>query len=475
MTLPAPHSIAIVGGGFAGAVTALHLIASSAGPLDLTVVEPAARLGRGIAYATSEPDHVVNGLAGGFALLENQPERHFLDWLSAEAEAGRWSPPAGDIAQSSPPRALYGAYLERELAEAVRRAGGRVRFTHRRDRVVDVDGPTLTLASGATLTARRVVLATGLHRREPALAAGLLGHPAYVGDIFAPGAFAGAEQASHVLLLGSGLSMLDAVVSLEKRGFRGRYTIVSRRGLLVAPRREVAPWPGTPQAAELPRNARSVLRWIRRERRAVAAAERDWQSLPPLFRQHAAAIWAGLADRERVRLAHRLLPYWNLAMHRGAPSSYAFFARAQAEGRLRHLAGTVTGIVPGDAGLRAGLRVVLCPKGGGAPLHLDADRVVSSLGFEFDWTRIDDPLVRNLLRRGAAVPHPVGVGVRADPATLALVDSEGRISDTLFAVGHPLRGELFEASSLKEQINQATRLAAVLARRAEAGSARRVA
>ncbi|GLK83902.1 FAD/NAD(P)-binding protein [Ancylobacter defluvii] len=272
MTLPDPHSIAIVGGGFAGAVTALRLIASSTGRLDLTVVEPAARLGRGIAYATSEPDHVVNGLAGGFALHENQPERHFLDWLSAEAEAGRWAPPAGDIAQASPPRALYGAYLERELAEAVRRAGGRVRFTHRRDRVVDVDGHTLTLASGAALAAGRVVLATGLHRREPALAVGLLGHPAYVSDIFAADAFAGVEAAADVLLLGSGLSMLDAVVSLEKRGFRGRYTVVSRRGLLVAPRREVAPWPGTPQAGELPRDARSVLRWIRCERRAVAAA-----------------------------------------------------------------------------------------------------------------------------------------------------------------------------------------------------------
>ena len=471
MTLPDPHSIAIVGGGFAGAVTALRLIASSTRRLDLTVVEPAARLGRGIAYATSEPDHVVNGLAGGFALHEDQPERHFLDWLSAEAEAGRWAPPAGDIAQTSPPRALYGGYLERELAEAVRRAGGRVRFTHRRDRVVDVDGHTLMLASGAALAAGRVVLATGLHRREPALAAGLLGHPAYVSDIFAADAFAGVEAAADVLLLGSGLSMLDAVVSLEKRGFRGRYTVVSRRGLLVAPRREVAPWPGTPQAGELPRDARSVLRWIRRERRAVAAAGRDWQSLPPLFRQHAAAIWAGLANRDRTRLARRLLPYWNLAMHRGAPSSYAFFARAQAEGRLRHLAGTVTGIEPGDAGLRAVLR----PKGGGAPLYLDADRVVSSLGFEFDWTRIDDPLVRNLLRRGRAVRHPVGVGVRADPATLALVDSEGRISDTLFAVGHPLRGELFEASSLKEQINQANRLAVLLAHRAEAASARQVA
>lgn len=455
---PAPPGIAIIGGGFAGAVTALRLVETTTGPLDLTIVEPAAGLGRGIAYATSEPGHTVNGLAGGFA-LPGRPAEHFIDWLGVEAEAGRWTPePGRDIAQLSPPRALYGAYVAQELAGAVKRARERVRFTHLRDRAVDLDGDTLLLASGLRLTAGRVVLATGLFRRAPALAADLLDHPAYVGDIFAPEAFAGAERAGHVLLLGSGLSMLDAVVSLEKRGFSGRYTVVSRSGLQVALRREVAPWPGTPQAAELPRDAGAVLRWIRHERRAVAAAGGDWQSLPPLFRERVGPIWAGLADRERVRLARRLLPFWNLAMHRAAPSSYGFFARAREAGRVSHLAGTVTRLEAQGDGLAATLR----PKGGGAPVRLDADLVASTLGFEFDWTRLDDPLARNLLRRGRVVPHPVGLGLRADPRTQALIDHEGRIADTLFAIGHPLRGELFEASSLNEQLNQAGRLAAIL-------------
>ncbi|GAB4064555.1 FAD/NAD(P)-binding protein [Ancylobacter sonchi] len=469
------HDIAIVGGGFAGAVTALRLVEASTAPLDLVIVEPAARLARGIAYATDEPDHTVNGLAAGFILRAGGSPQLFLDWLRAEAEAGRWNPPAGDIAHTSPPRALYGAYAERELARAVRGTQGRVRLVHRRDRAVDLDGHALTLASGATLAARQVVLATGLHRRAPALAAGLADHPAYVGDIFALNAFESAGDAAHVLLLGSGLSMLDAVVSLEKCGFRGHYTVVSRRGLVVAPRREVAPWPGTPEAAELPREAGAVLSWIRRERRAVAAAGQDWQGLPPLFRQLAAPIWAGLDNRAREKLLRRLLPFWNLAMHRAAAPSYAFFARAQAAGRVRSLAGTLSRLDTAGSGLRATLR----PKGGGVPLHIDADLVVSTLGFEFDWTRIDDPLVRSLLRRGLAVPHPVGVGVRADPTTQALIDIEGRISDTLFAVGHPLRGELFEASSLNEQIHQATRLAGILAARlapsAAASPARQVA
>ncbi|MBS7544265.1 FAD/NAD(P)-binding protein [Ancylobacter oerskovii] len=468
MTTAHIQSVAILGGGFAGAVTALRLIAASTGQLDLTLVDPA-RLGRGIAYATGEPDHTVNGFAGGFALHADRPE-HFLEWLAAEAEAGRWAPSVDDLAQASPPRALYGAYVERELLNAAARAGERVRLVHRRDRAVDFDGRVVTLASGASLAAGRVVLATGLHRRRPALGAGLAAHPAFVADPFAPGAFEGAERAGHVLLLGAGLSMLDAVVSLEKRGFRGRYTLVSRSGLLVPLRREVAPWPGTPQAAELPRNAGEVLGWIRRERRAAAAAGRDWQSLPPLFRQHVGAIWAGLADRDRARLLHRLLPFWNLAMHRAAAPSFAFLARARAEGRVHSLAGSVTRLDEAGDGLRATLR----PRGGGAPFPIEADLAVGSLGFEFDWTRIDDPLVKNLLRRGLAVPHPVGAGIRADRATQALIDMDGRISDTLFAVGHPLRGEFFEASSLNEQIAQATRLAAVLVR-ADMAAVRQVA
>ena len=55
--------VAIVGGGFAGAAAALRMIEAGDGSLAITVVEPRAALGRGIAYSTPEPGHLMNGPA----------------------------------------------------------------------------------------------------------------------------------------------------------------------------------------------------------------------------------------------------------------------------------------------------------------------------------------------------------------------------------------------------------------------------
>ncbi len=457
MTGTGHAKLVIIGGGFAGAVTALKTITSAPGGLDIVIVEPSARLGRGIAYATGEGDHVVNGLAGSFALDPDRPE-HFLDWLSAKVAAGLWAPPAGTpLAGSSPPRQLYGAYVEEVLTAALRDTRGRVRLEHRRDRAVDIADGAVILASGERLAAGAVVLATGLFRREPAIAACVAGHPGYVGDPFAPGSFDAVAGADRMLILGCGLTMLDAVISAERHGFRGRYTVISRSGLTVAPRREVPAWPGQAPAA---RTAAEVLRWIQHERRAVRAAGEDWQRLPALFRQHTRAIWAGLNGRERTRLLRRLVPFWNLAQHRAAPSSYVVFERAQKQGRLETLAGTVTRLDVRDGRLVAALRA----RGSGAVNELEADIVVSALGYAFDWTRIDDPLVRNLLARGLAVPHPVGLGIRGAPDSLRVIDARGRPCDWLFAIGHPFRGELWESSSIREILDQATRLGPCLAR-----------
>lgn len=464
-----PRNIVIIGGGFAGAVTALRLIETVRGPLNLVVIEPSKQLGRGIAYATPEPDHVVNGIAGAFTLRPTEPD-HFVQWLARRADAGSWVRlEDADLAHSSPPRGLYGAYVGEELDRAVREAGARLNFTHLRARAVGVGEGAVLTAEGRAISAEAVILATGLHRRrlpvDPALAAS----GRYVDDIFAPDAFAAARQASRVLLLGSGLAMLDTLISLEKQGFRGSYTVVSRRGLLVEPRREVQPWPAEP--GTLPRTAAEVLRWVQRHRRASRVAGADWQGLSALYRDVVPAVWSGLADNERARLLARLLPFWNLSQHRAAPSSFAVLERLRAEGRLVHLAGTVTELHVAASRVAATLR----RRGEQVARSIHADMVVSALGYEFDWNRIDDPLVRNLVASGSVTPHPVGLGLRADPRTLALVDADGRKSHHLFAVGHPLRGEIWESNSIREQLVQASRLAAHIAERTIASEDRQVA
>ncbi|WP_312666044.1 FAD/NAD(P)-binding protein, partial [Pantoea sp. CTOTU49201] len=56
----ATTQVIIVGGGFSGTALAIHLARTSSSRLLITVVEPRASLGGGVAYSTQEPAHRIN-------------------------------------------------------------------------------------------------------------------------------------------------------------------------------------------------------------------------------------------------------------------------------------------------------------------------------------------------------------------------------------------------------------------------------
>ena len=164
-----PH-IAIIGGGFAGAVTALKLARAAPRPLAITIVESRPELGRGIAYSTRNPAHLMNGPAKNFTLYPDQPE-HLAYWLRNQAERDGWRPPAGvAYADSFAPRHLYGDYVQAELENALAQAPHPIAFKHLAGRARDLDGDgaarwAVRLEDGRQLRADYVVLATGLFPR----------------------------------------------------------------------------------------------------------------------------------------------------------------------------------------------------------------------------------------------------------------------------------------------------------------------
>ncbi len=452
-----PDSIVILGGGFAGAATAIKLVEAGYPAGQVTIVEPRTELGRGIAYSTSDLDHLVNGPARMFSLYPGDPG-HLSRWLANHPDRRGWTGPAdGSFDASFPPRYLYGDYVQSELAKTG--------VQHVVDRALDVlpEGEVV-LASGRRLPAGRVVLATGLVRNESGfvISDSVRSQGRYIGDPWAANAYdAIGSSDGDVAIIGSSLTMLDIVISLEKRGFRGRYFTFSRRGLFVQSRREVEAWPAFLRPENLPNTARALLREIQRERRAIATAGEDWQRLVLSLRPFIEPLWASASDIERRRFTRHLRTFWDLAFHRAVPDSMAWLDRVLKQGRFFNMAGRVQGLAPSA---EPGVEVTWRPRGEAESRSRRFDHVVNAAGYEADWRRLSDVLARNLLARGAVRPHPVGFGIEADAATGAVIGSDGHPSRRLYAVGHPLRGAAWEASSVLEQIEGATRVArAVLA------------
>ncbi|WP_156374343.1 FAD/NAD(P)-binding protein [Pseudorhodoferax sp. Leaf274] len=459
-----PH-VVIVGGGLAGTAVALRILKDVEQPIRLSIVESRPTLGLGIAYGTAHPEHLVNGLAKLFSLYDDEPD-HLVRWLRAGAGVGGWQPPAGvAIEESMPPRQVYGAYVLASLTAALSRAGHRVEFRHLRARAVDVLAQhdtgqpryRVVLDDGSQPLADALVLATGifakpLARQAFTVGAGVAPSPRYVGDIWQAGAWDGVARDAQIVYLGAGLSAVDSLIMAEKAGFKGRHLVLSRRGQGVRVREDVQPWPDFLRYAPDAVSLRDLLAQIRVQRREIRRQGASWQRLVPAIRAHVPQLWTLASPRDRQRFLGRLRAYWEAALHRSAAAPLAWQARVHEEGRHRHEAGRVQSIAAQADGR---LAVAWLPRDGRPVQTLVADRVVNCLGFDFDWRQIDDPLVRQLVARGLAQPDPLGFGVQATRETHALRDAAGQPQPGLYAVGHALRGLIWESNAIGEQVPQA--------------------
>jgi len=161
----------------------------------------------------------------------------------------------------------FGIYVQATLQAALLQDARRVHIEKVKDRVTDLQesnrGYLITAASGDTWNADKVVLATGLFRADAAstftIAPELQHDPRLIDDVWRDDAWRAVRADSSLLLIGSSLTALDAMLNAEKHGFNGNYFSISRRGLQVKRREDADPWPdvfGAGQSA--PHTARAV-------------------------------------------------------------------------------------------------------------------------------------------------------------------------------------------------------------------------
>jgi len=433
--------IAIVGGGASGVLLALQLMRRDGKPLSVALIDRAADPGLGIAYATPEADHLLNTPADVMSIYPDAPE-HFTHWLEANRHA------AGARFLS---RQLYGRYLQSALAEAMARGRGRLRIvTGTAVAVADAgERARVTIQDAAAIEARAVVLATG--HRPPSVDKGALR-----GNPWDPGLLAGLDRHASVLVIGTGLTMIDVVISLRGHGHRGKIVALSRRGLLPRPHTASPPALVAPEVEVLFQGALSARLAVFRK---LATAAGGWEALMQALRPRNQDLWQSLDEGEKRRFLRHLRPWWDVHRHRVAPSVWQRIAEAMADGQLAVVAGRIVAM---DAKPdRVGVAIAPRGAGEGEVERRMFDRVIDCRGPR---NGIDDrdPLYAQMAADGLIRPDPLGLGLDVDH-TDALVGAAGRPSARLFALGPPTRGRYWEITAIPDIRAQAARLAGRLA------------
>ena len=455
-----PADILIIGGGLSGTMLAVQLLRLP-GQRKILIIEPRAELGRGEAYSAVELGHTLNGNAARMSVDPDNPD-DLTQWLTAHIAGGGWPESAEQdvpVSELFPPRGLFGVYVQQRLAEA--RAVGALQGStveHICAEAVDLQSDSgsmqLTLSDGRILRGSQAVLATGMFpaARTPQTQSSGLNAAAL--DPWDVAAMRELDPQSTVLIIGSGLTMVDAVVSLEQAGHRGPIEVFSRHGLLPHVRRQPPAWVDFLAADHSIRTPRQLVRELRRHCRDAIAQGIDWQAPLDTVRAHIARLWSQATDVQRRQFVRHVRPWWESHHHRSPPLSAELIERLHKEGRLRIHAASFKGIEPGASDAVA---IRIRARGETETGVVSGAALINSSGIEYDWRRVARPLPQQLLARGLVQPGPLALGIRAKDG--AVVDAEGRVSSQLFAMGPPLRGMWWESTAVTDVAAQAKALA----------------
>ena len=508
----------MIGGGVSGGMTVSHLLRSGV-PVHITVFdkessrEPGGRpWWGGVAYGTPAPWHSINVPSMGMQAVESLPD-HLTDWLQQKREKGlidgKWGTTNTHI-----PRGLYGEYVAETVDEAKAMAHPESRLVLCEEEVTSLRVPRPKQyeirTEKQTIRCDTVVLCTGnfspsnLRLRDMTTteenafyrtSQRYIQNPWKILKDAAPIT----KGSTSIALIGSRLTAVDILLSLQQAGYQGKVHVISRKGLFprenhaqkYPPAVDVekaifAPILGAERARFLWKNSDVVAgRFPMQDGRGGFFKENEvnsifsriiqlcdeyekrgeiWQgvldSLRPMFNN----LWYLLSLSERQIFLTKWRDEFEVRRHRVAPDTFAtlktLFQRTEqhrgAVVQMKHATNPTSSI-----------SITLASTEKQAPIHITADWVINCTGPQIDFRKGNDipsVLFGQLVEENVLLPEGSGIGLCVNPVTGRALSGVGNgVEESgVFAVGPVRRGTDWETIAIREIRSQSAAVAAVV-------------
>lgn len=451
------HTIAIIGGGFCGSIAAVNLMRLSEGPLRVALINCGFPVGRGVAYGTRRPEHLLNVAARNMSALADHPN-HFLDWLRTRTEYV--DVPEAVLRETFIPRRVYGDYLRGLLQWHARpiRDGHAASIEFYDKEAVNValrdGGATVEVADGDSITADKVLLATGNQRPAAMPGDGApFTHPVYIDVPWHDWESRLPDRHQDVVLLGTGLTTVDAFLTLSALDWRGTIFAVSRNGLLPHAHFRGIEYPEFPPEDSSTLGLNELAALLEEHCGRLRGLGANPAIAVDKLRPHTQRIWRNWSLADKREFCRRYAARWNVLRHRIAQDVHQRVTTALTDGRLQIVKGTIAALAS------AGSRVRVTVAGtSGANVVLEAGLVINGTGPQTSFTAGSSLLYRNLLTDGRVVVDELDMGVQVDE-DFGVRERDGRRSPVLFAIGPPIKGTLWETTAVPELRQQTYRVA----------------
>lgn len=445
--------VIIIGGGLSGSLLAMQLARSPGGSEVVLIEKNPEFLGRGVAYQYDFTHQPLNVVAGGMSLFPDKP-LDFVRWL--EANHFRYN---HLIDQASPeafiPRKIFGDYVLENLEKIQQEVSERLQI--RIDEAISImdfgKRKTVVFASGNALHADHVILALGNFPPADLFAPHnpVQNDPRYYASPWSDRVYSDIKGDEDILLVGSGLTAVDIVLGLIVRKFRGKVTMLSRRGVFPLPHDL------THQAISItvPENysPRKMLLWVRYLMRKNP--EVPWSVIIDGLRPYTQKIWLQWIVSDKQYFLKKIRPYWEIARHRIPSASSEQLNNMMEKGQLVLKKGTIEEASVSSNGIEILYR---------SERRLNSQvfqKVINCTGPESNYRKVRFPIIVDLIARGKVKIDELGLGIKCTPEG-RIINDQGEVEQGIWCIGPMRKAVLWETTALRELRDQSSALAAMM-------------
>lgn len=430
------NSFTIIGGGASGIILAANISKLSSGAI-IQIMESSGDFGSGVAYSTDDPQHLLNVRAYNMSAFADRPD-DFLNWLQSNH-------PQLDYKKTDfVPRRLYRHYLNNILNELL----DNPKITLHHDQAIAVrqrhNNMETTTSLNDHIYSDAVILATG----NEAFAVSDSQHiidPWTKHEAYTP------AKNDPIIILGTGLTMIDSVITLLNQGHTGSIYALSRRGLLPQTHQ---PCPAIALEKSDFSPEKGLVALFRQIRELIKEHNGDWRGVIDGMRPYNAQLWCALSLTDKKRFLRHLRPWWDTYRHRMAPAIADQIHKAITSGQLKVIAGHITNMVELDGAVTVQYEARQTHNSH----SLTAPLLIDCRGGNIKLSGSKNPVIQSLLAQRIGKPDALDLGFDVDE-NLQLISSDGAAQAPVFAIGPVTKGIYWEVTAIPDIRNEALRLA----------------
>lgn len=446
-------NIVIIGAGFSGSTLAMQLKKIATTAIRIALINDSPKMNRGLAYSTSEQYHLLNVPAGKMSAFEDHAD-DFVSWLKEHenCEMGR-----ENISEQFFPRKLYGTYLDSRFSQTIHDKQMPAHIESINAQAIQVEKQDkqyyITLNNAEAIVADKLVLAIGNPKPINVLKNhGLEQHKNYIIDPWCFHQIKAIPTTTPIVIIGTGLTAIDILLSLQNQKHKGKIYLLSRHSLLPQAHESYQPLPAQVLSEHF-KTPKHGLAYIRHK---IKSEKLNWRAVIDSLRPITQDIWLQWNHDDRVKFMRHLKSFWEVHRHRIAPQVNSTLQAMLSSGQVQVLNAKLSTITQDTDGFKLALR----QKQNKSSIFIDSEYIINSTGPNY-LSLYDTKLFQSLIEQNLITWDPLKLGFAVD-TEFHLLSTNGKISKNLFVAGPLCKALLWEITAVPDIRTQIKKLANIL-------------